>query len=60
MRPIARSLSSLKWVATMAIELVELMPAPVPQRNFQKKENRMNYCGSSTYFSDPSPRIEMI
>jgi hypothetical protein len=39
--PMARSLSSLKWVATMAIELVELIPAPVPQRNFQRKEKRM-------------------
>jgi hypothetical protein len=41
MRPMAFSLSALKWVATIAIELVELMPAPIPHKNFQRKENRM-------------------
>ena len=44
----------------MANDEVELMPAPIPQRNFQMKEKRMKSSLSSTKSSMPKPIIETI
>jgi len=46
----------------IANEAVELMPAPIPQRNFQRNEKKTNVVvwSSGTKYRKPRPRIEMI
>jgi hypothetical protein len=44
----------------MANEAVEFKPEPSPQMNFHIKENTTKLVGLSTYFSEPSPSMEMI
>lgn len=46
--PIVLSLSSLKCVAIIAKDAVELIPAPIPQRNFQINEKRTKVVVSSS------------
>jgi hypothetical protein len=60
--PIVLSLSSLKCVAMIAKDAVELMPAPIPHRNFHRKLKKTKVVVSSslTKYREPRPRIEII